>query len=174
MSPLNNRTSPPSCGRARRRARERWRARRFRRHASCSSSRSDEDRNKENAMTPTATTSSLLRSIHMALGVLLLSSSPHVAAAASEAGGGRPEVDRPVTMSITDLGNGGYTVRGAFDVDAPPSLVWAVLSDYARIGDFVSSVRKSIVLERHPDYAIIEQEGSGKVFIFSKQVHVVL
>jgi hypothetical protein len=38
----------------------------------------------------------------------------------------------------------------------------------------VSSVRKSVVLERGSDYVLLEQEGSGKVFVFSKRIHVVL
>jgi hypothetical protein len=119
-------------------------------------------------MTRTATT---FHPTHLGaiFGLMVLGSSPCATAAAPE--GGRRA---PVTMTIADLGQGGYNVSGMFDVEAPSSLAWAVLSDYERIGDFVSSVRRSSVLERGPDYAVVEQEGSGKVFVFSKRVRVTL
>jgi hypothetical protein len=124
-------------------------------------------------MTCTATTSKPMRSIDVILGLLLLGTSPCLTAAAPDGAGLTVSKDA-VSMTILDIGQGGYSVRGEFDVAAPQALAWAVLSDYGRIGDFVSSVRKSIVLESGPAYALVEQEGSGRVLIFSKRVHVVL
>jgi hypothetical protein len=122
-------------------------------------------------MTRTATT--FPPTLGLLLGLMLLGSSPCTAAAAPE-GGRRAPVEKPVAMTIADLGQGGYSVRGDFGVEAPPCLVWAVLSDYGRIGEFVSSVRRSVIIERGPDHVVVEQEGSGKVFVFSKRVHVTL
>jgi hypothetical protein len=125
-------------------------------------------------MTHTVTTPSRTRSLSTILTLLLLGSSPSFDAAAAEPGAGRISTESAVTLTLADLGQGGYRVTGEFDVPARQSLAWAVLSDYDRIGDFVSSVRKSVILERGPDHVLLEQEGSGKVFIFSKRVHVVL
>ena len=70
--------------------------------------------------------------------------------------------------------SGVYVVEGAFDVTAPRSMAWDVLTDYDGIDNFVSSMQRSVVRERHPDHVIVEQDGVGKLFVFSKRIHVVL
>jgi hypothetical protein len=100
------------------------------------------------------------------LALMLLAAIPGTAAAGAVPG--------PVSVSIVDAADGGYEVRGAFDVAASPEVAWSVLTDYERIGEFVKSIRKSVVVERVPDHILLEQEGVGKVLIFSKRAHVVL
>lgn len=77
-------------------------------------------------------------------------------------------------IAVDEKEGGIYEVHGAFEIEALRQTAWAVLTDYEGIDDFVSSVLRSVVRERHPDHVILEQEGVGRVFIFSKRIHVVL
>lgn len=68
-----------------------------------------------------------------------------------------------------------YCVEGAFSVKASSAAVWAVLTDYDRIGGFVKAMRRSKVVESRVDGVIVvEQEAVGGVMIFSRTVRVVL
>lgn len=80
----------------------------------------------------------------------------------------------PVDVAIWESEQGIYVVEGGFTVDVPRPVVWGVLTDYEGIHDFVSSIRRSVVTERHPDHLLLLQEGVGRMFIFSKSIHVVL
>jgi carbon monoxide dehydrogenase subunit G len=70
--------------------------------------------------------------------------------------------------------NGVYSVAATFTVAAMPAEVLAVLTDYARIPQFMPGIRTSIVHERAGGHAVIEQEAVSKVMMFSKRVHLVL
>ena len=59
-------------------------------------------------------------------------------------------------------------------VSAPLSTVWAVLTDYDRIDDFVSSIRESRTKERNQSHALVEQVAVGRLLIFSRRLHVLL
>lgn len=89
-----------------------------------------------------------------------------VASVAGASGGVHVDVARAVDKS--------YVVDAAFDVDAPAETVWAVLTDYEGIGDFVSSIRQSTITRREPGRVILEQHGVGKAWIVSVPMHVVL
>jgi hypothetical protein len=80
----------------------------------------------------------------------------------------------PVDVAIRESEQGTYVVEGGFTVDAARPVVWAVLTDYEGIHDFVSSIRRSVVTERHPDHLLLLQEGVGRIFVFSKSIHVLL
>jgi hypothetical protein len=95
-----------------------------------------------------------------ALAVLL-------AAGAAEAGA----VDEIRTALHQDAG-GLYQIEGSFRVQAPKGVVWRVLTDYDRLGEFVSSIRRSTVTARHTDHLILEQEGTGRVLLVTKSIHV--
>src|SRR5688572_5621277 len=53
-----------------------------------------------------------------------------------------------VRTAIQDDADGSYQVDGSFEVQAPRSVVWAVLTDYDGIGGFVKSIRRSAVTAR--------------------------
>src|SRR6266849_5806849 len=46
-------------------------------------------------------------------------------------------------VSVIGIGNGAYRIEGSFEVDAPPAVTWAVLTDYDNLPLFVSSMRSS-------------------------------
>jgi carbon monoxide dehydrogenase subunit G len=77
-------------------------------------------------------------------------------------------------VTIRDDERGMYRVEGAFVVDAPRTVVWEVLTDYEGIDEFVSSILRSEVTERRPDGLLLQQEAVGKLFLFSKSIHLLL
>jgi hypothetical protein len=90
-----------------------------------------------------------------AVTILLWAASPGRAEAAS--------------VSLRESG-GAYELRGEFTVAASRGTVWAVLTDYEHIEDFVSSIKSSRVVERREGGALIEQKTRGKAFFLSKTI----
>lgn len=68
----------------------------------------------------------------------------------------------------------GYRIHGSFTTAAPRAVTWAVLTDYDDLDQFVSSMRTSRVLRRTRDSLIVEQVAVGRVFLFSRTIHLVL
>ena len=67
-----------------------------------------------------------------------------------------------------------YSVTARFQVPQSPALALAVLTDYAQIPRFMPGVETSLVLERSPGRAVVEQEAVSRMMLFSKRVHLVL
>jgi ribosome-associated toxin RatA of RatAB toxin-antitoxin module len=83
--------------------------------------------------------------------------------------------DEPVRQAVTvQEAAGVYSVRARFQVPQPPAVALAVLTDYARIPQFMPDVKTSVVLERSAGRAVVEQEGVSRLMMFSKRVHLVL
>jgi carbon monoxide dehydrogenase subunit G len=97
------------------------------------------------------------------IGMLILSTvvAPAVAA----------DSEPPVTVTEHE---GAYSVTATFTVDQPASVAVAVLTDYDNISRFMPDVHTSNVLERSGGRAIVEQEASSRLLMFSKRVHLVL
>jgi ribosome-associated toxin RatA of RatAB toxin-antitoxin module len=70
--------------------------------------------------------------------------------------------------------NGVYSVTARFLVPQPPAVALAVLTDYERIPQFMPGVETSVVIERAPGRAVVEQEAVSRVMMFTKRVHLVL
>src|SRR5689334_2976504 len=62
-----------------------------------------------------------------------------------------------VGVDVTERA-GVYQVRGAFTTTVPARIVWDVLTDYAHIGSFVQSVKKSSVEPRDAGRVLVRQE----------------
>jgi carbon monoxide dehydrogenase subunit G len=102
-------------------------------------------------------------------GALILSSvAPIVRLHASD---GRPTGETTVTVREAD---GVYSVTARFRVPQAPDVALAVLTDYERIPRFMPGVTTSTVLERATGRAVIEQEATSRLMMFSKRVHLVL
>jgi ribosome-associated toxin RatA of RatAB toxin-antitoxin module len=67
-----------------------------------------------------------------------------------------------------------YRVAATFSVSEPGAVVMEVLADYDEIPRFMPDVRTSTVLQRHDNYAVVEQEAVAKFLMFSKRIHLVL
>ena len=81
--------------------------------------------------------------------------------------------DNETRVAVTEA-DGVYTVSASFAVNDPPDAVMTVLTDYARIPNYMPGVEISRVLERTPTGALIEQQAVSKFMMFSKRVHLVL
>jgi ribosome-associated toxin RatA of RatAB toxin-antitoxin module len=83
--------------------------------------------------------------------------------------------DPPSQPSVTVReARGIYSVTARFQVSQSPALALAVLTDYAQIPRFMPGVETSLVLERSPGRAVVEQEAVSRLMLFSKRVHLVL
>jgi len=67
-----------------------------------------------------------------------------------------------------------YSVTARFLVPQAPALALAVLTDYEQIPRFMPGVETSLVLERSPGRAVVEQEAVSRLMLFSRRVHLVL
>jgi ribosome-associated toxin RatA of RatAB toxin-antitoxin module len=65
-------------------------------------------------------------------------------------------------------------VRARAVVDAPLSVIWTTLTDYERLPEFVSSMKKSRVTSRKGSTAIIEQVGEARFLMFTFPIDVTL
>jgi len=82
-------------------------------------------------------------------------------------GGARPEV------VVTEHG-GLYTVAARFQVRQPPAIALAVLTDYERIPRFMPGVVTSVVRQRGPGHAVVEQEALSRMWMFSRRIYLLL
>src|SRR5918995_4321867 len=80
----------------------------------------------------------------------------------------------PVSVDVERGTDKAYVVDAAFDVNAPATIAWEVLTDYEGIGRFVSSIRQSTVKQRNGGRVLLEQYGVGRAWIVSLPMHVVL
>jgi ribosome-associated toxin RatA of RatAB toxin-antitoxin module len=94
------------------------------------------------------------------------------AAAATSGPAADPSVAGPDV--IVREADGVYTVTARFHVAQGRAVAYAVLTDYERIPAFMPGVKSSIVLERAPGRALVEQEAVSRLMMFSRQVHLVL
>lgn len=67
----------------------------------------------------------------------------------------------------------GIRIDAHADVDAPPSIAWAVLSDYDHLAEFVPHMRVSRVVSRPGEPLRIEQRGETRWLGFRRSVDVV-
>jgi uncharacterized membrane protein len=105
---------------------------------------------------------------------IVLATAAVVAAVAVPAAAGRRSEAAAIAFSVESDAPDRYSVRASFEANAPVEVAWDVLSDYERIVKFVTSVKTSRVREREANRVVVEQEGVGRVLLFSKRVHVVL
>jgi len=67
-----------------------------------------------------------------------------------------------------------YHVLATFAIDRRAADVMAVLTDYARIPEFMPDIERTVVRERGDGHAVVEQDASAHFAWFSKRIHVVL
>ena len=78
-------------------------------------------------------------------------------------------------VSLKRLPGAAYELQGEFVVAASSRAVWDVLTDYAGIPSYVSSMRVSRVLETRADGSLlVEQKAVGGMFFLTRTVTIVL
>ncbi|VTU17004.1 SRPBCC family protein [Variovorax sp. RA8] len=64
------------------------------------------------------------------------------------------------------------TVTASADMQVDPRTVWAVISDYDRLADFIPDMSSSRVIRRDGDQVLIEQTGEFAFLFFRQPVEV--
>lgn len=83
--------------------------------------------------------------------------------------------DDNVTVNVVEEGRGVYTLKGSFTVpNESSSSVWKVLTGYAQMGDFMPSVRTSIVKKEGSDSILVCQETTSWFLAIPKKTRVLL
>lgn len=67
-----------------------------------------------------------------------------------------------------------FEVEGRFETRAGTAAAWRTLTDYERIGEFVSSVDWSRVSGRQADYLLVEQISSHGIWFVRRDIEVLL
>ena len=77
-------------------------------------------------------------------------------------------------VTLTELGKGAFQIEGRFTVHASSREAWRILSDYDRIGEFVSSVDSSKLMERTDGYALVKQINRNGIWFLRRNFEVLL
>ena len=64
------------------------------------------------------------------------------------------------------------TVTASADMQVDPRTVWAVISDYDRLAEFIPDMRSSRVIRRDGDQVLVEQTGEFGFLFFRQPVEV--
>lgn len=65
-------------------------------------------------------------------------------------------------------------VRARATIDAPLSIIWTTLTDYERLPEFIPGLKKSRVVSRSGQIAVVEQSGEARFLFFSFPIEVML
>lgn len=78
-------------------------------------------------------------------------------------------------LSVEAARKGAFVeVRARATIDAPLGVIWAVLTDYEKLPEFVPGLKKSRVASRNGSTVVVEQSGEARFLMFSFPVDVVL
>ncbi len=66
------------------------------------------------------------------------------------------------------------SVRAQATIAAPIEVVWATLTDYERLPEFVPGLKKSKVIARNGNIALVQQSGEARFFFASVPIEVTL
>jgi ribosome-associated toxin RatA of RatAB toxin-antitoxin module len=66
------------------------------------------------------------------------------------------------------------SVRAQATIAAPIEVVWATLTDYERLPEFVPGLKKSKVIARNGNTAVVQQSGEARFFFTSVPIEVTL
>ncbi len=83
------------------------------------------------------------------------------------------KAERP-TVKLVELDDGVYEVTAEFFAEVDKQLAWQVLSDYDHLGEFVSSVIESRVLQKSECGLLVRQKALGKFIVFSEELDTIL
>lgn len=64
------------------------------------------------------------------------------------------------------------TITASADMQVDPRTVWAVISDYDRLAEFIPDMRSSRVIRRDGDQVLVEQTGEFGFLFFRQPVEV--
>jgi len=84
-----------------------------------------------------------------------------------------PPLDVSVTR-VTVNGADQFNVGASGTVNAVPAAVWKILTNYERHPEFVPDLKRTRVLSRTGNRAVLEQFGEAQFLIFKRDIHLVV
>ncbi len=82
--------------------------------------------------------------------------------------------DGPLTQVEAQRRGRGLDVIAQARVEAPRSLIWATITDYDRLAEFVPGISSSRVVERQGNTVRVRQTGRANLLIFGFDVEVLI
>jgi ribosome-associated toxin RatA of RatAB toxin-antitoxin module len=80
-----------------------------------------------------------------------------------------------VTVKRIELdGNDQFDVHASGIVKAVPAVVWKILTNYERHPEFVPDLKRTRVLSRTGNRAVLEQAGAARFLFFKREIHLVV
>lgn len=79
-----------------------------------------------------------------------------------------------ILIDLDWLPDGVIGANGSVFIEADPSVVWGMLTDYNHLHETMPKVVASTLVEENNQTKIIEQSGKSGIFIFEKTVHFTL
>lgn len=83
-----------------------------------------------------------------------------------------PGFDPDLPQVESRIRKGVLSLRGTFQVHSSGHHVWEVLTDYPHIPDFIKSIRRSALIERHQDSVVVEQEATAHALFLTETLHL--
>ena len=65
-------------------------------------------------------------------------------------------------------------VRANATIEAPVAVIWATLTDYERLPEFIPGLKKSRIISRQGASVIVEQSGEARFLMFTLPIDVTL
>jgi ribosome-associated toxin RatA of RatAB toxin-antitoxin module len=87
--------------------------------------------------------------------------------------GGGPARAAQIQLHTTQAGDA-VTVQAQASIAAPLALVWATLTDYERLPEFVPGLKKSKVIARNGPVVVVQQSGEARFLFASVPIEVTL
>jgi ribosome-associated toxin RatA of RatAB toxin-antitoxin module len=89
------------------------------------------------------------------------------------AGIGAPQAAEQVSIEASSRGSA-VEIEARATIRAPYALIWQTLTDYDHLSDFIPGMKKSHVIDRRGNAAVIEQSGKAAILFFDYPIEVVI
>ena len=109
----------------------------------------------------------------MRAGAFLLTSLLLAGAASAQPAPQPDDCGGPPSVDVRE-DHGVYSVAARFEVAQSAAAALAVLTDYEHIAEFMPGIESSVVVERAPGHALVEQQAVSRLLMFRKRVRLQL
>ena len=82
------------------------------------------------------------------------------------------EYKKIIVMTLTKMPDGVTGMKSTVYIDAPPVVVWKVLTDYNNLKRYIPRMIESDLVEDKGRLKVINLTGVFKIFLFKKTIHI--
>jgi carbon monoxide dehydrogenase subunit G len=84
------------------------------------------------------------------------------------------EISRLFSIDLSKLPDGVTSMKSTIYIDAPPLVVWKVLTDYNNLKRYIPRVTESDLVEDRGNLKVIALTGEFRVLLFKKTIHLTI